>query len=224
MRVCARVLAAALMVGAIATALAVPGHYGRDAQLPRAVSAPPTTRLRTIRLPQRRPPAASPALARRRRAPGSASFAELASLSTLGATQAAPRPTPTPVPPPAPAPRPVPPPRPVPAPVPAPQPTPAPSPAPSAPAAQPPPRELAGEPTPAPTPTPAPPPPGDGKDSHGRGHDGRDGDRPDRGKAPHGGDAEHSDPPRPATAPPSVAPPPHGDESGPGDGRDSEGD
>src|SRR5712691_6687039 len=51
MRVCARVLVAALMVGAIAAALAFPGRYGQDRGQLGALNAAPSSHQRTVRLP-----------------------------------------------------------------------------------------------------------------------------------------------------------------------------
>jgi hypothetical protein len=51
MSVCARVLAAALMAGAIAVALAFPALVGRTAGIPRVLTAPPITGLQTVHVP-----------------------------------------------------------------------------------------------------------------------------------------------------------------------------
>jgi hypothetical protein len=51
MRVCARVLAAALMTGAIAGAFALPSLVGQGVEEPRARPAPPSVKQRTLHLP-----------------------------------------------------------------------------------------------------------------------------------------------------------------------------
>ncbi len=51
MRVCARVLAAALMAGAIGAALAFPVRFGPGGEQHRALTAPPSSQLRTLHVP-----------------------------------------------------------------------------------------------------------------------------------------------------------------------------
>jgi hypothetical protein len=198
MRVCARVLAAALMTGSIAFALSFPAVVGTGHERPRAVVAPPSARVvRTLHLPSN---VVFAGHHKERRAHGSngparhTPSADLASvhLSSAGSASlaghengGAPRPpAPAPTPsqpgsapvastPPAPAPAPAPTPAPAP---PAAPPTPA-SAAEPAPAASPPTRELAQVPPPAPsvppvvTP-PTPPTPPVAADDDGQGDDG----------------------------------------------------
>src|SRR5919201_1383837 len=57
MRVCARVLAAALMTGAIAGAVAFPALFGQGSGPHRALIAPPSSQLRTLRVPALTAPA-----------------------------------------------------------------------------------------------------------------------------------------------------------------------
>src|SRR5438874_9322163 len=57
MRVCARVLAAALMTGAIAAALSFPALVGQGPGRQRVLAAPPSAHERTLRLPALAAPA-----------------------------------------------------------------------------------------------------------------------------------------------------------------------
>jgi hypothetical protein len=195
MRVCARVLAAALMTGSIAFALSFPAVVGTGHERPRAVVAPPSARVvRTLHLPSN---VVFTGQHKERRAHGPSGpaghtpSADLASVHLSSAASpsldahqngGAPRPpAPAPTPsqpgsapvastPPAPAPAPTPSPAP-----PAAPPAPAPAAAP-VPAASPPTRELAQVPPPAPTPAvvapPTPPTPPVAADDDGQGDDG----------------------------------------------------
>jgi hypothetical protein len=168
MRVCARVLAAALMTGAIATLLTLPALTSEPGGEHRAVPAPPSSHHRTLRLPAL--PAPVLHLSARRRVVAHARPSALATVSVAPRPNVAVfnpanvRPTRQPV-----APRP--------APRPAPSPAPAPAPAPSTPA-QPEQREVASEPAPPPaSPAPQPntsdqpcQPSSDEDDGHGHGH------------------------------------------------------
>lgn len=106
---CARVLAAALMTGAIATALGLPAAFDSAREPGRGLTAPPSSLQRTVRVPaivarerparaERleiaigvRPPAAQPRIVR-----------HVANRGAVAVTQSGPRPTNTPATPPAP--------------------------------------------------------------------------------------------------------------------------
>lgn len=173
MRVCARVLAAALMTGAIAGAFALPSLVGQGVEEPRALPAPPSVKQRTLHLPAPKAPAESTIAGRRHVAHHAARpaligvriapvkvhrtiFHPAASAGRSGLPSRSPAPSP----------------RPAPKPRPGPAPAPAPSPAPSAP----PERALAAtsQPPVAPAPpvvAPATPPAASDEDNgHGNGH------------------------------------------------------
>jgi hypothetical protein len=182
MRVCARVLAAALMTGAITAGLTLPSFTGDPGGAPRAVEAPPLSHDRTLHLPAvsgdgLRPSSRSSPLApgRPKGAAGTHGGSpessrpvlrpeQLASTRTPVAPKPAPRPAPRPVPPPAP---------------PAPGPTPpAHSPAPSPSPSQAAPRDVASDNPPPAAPAPQPPsnkPCDGGSDDDGHGHGQGDG-------------------------------------------------
>ena len=172
MRVCARVLAAALMTGAIAAALTVPALTSQRGGEPRAVPAPPSSHDRTLHLPALRVPVRHRSVGRTVVAhPRSAALAALQVARRPVVVFAPARVKPTTVPAvPHPAPHPAPAPSPAPAPAPAPSPPPAP--------AEPAPRELASDPAVAPA-APAPQPDASDAscqqssnedDGHGNGH------------------------------------------------------
>jgi hypothetical protein len=178
MRVCARVLAAALMTGAIAGTIAFPAIFRQGIEPNRLLLVPPASQLRTLPVPALEAPSQYTVLQRRRPAPRTGPSAQAAvriSPSSAGAhrskgvpTQPVPRPT-------APAP-------------PAPEPEPsAPAPPAQAPASSTPiaaapveaqaaptdSRELASAPPPVTTPQPPAPQPDtedEGDDGHGNGH------------------------------------------------------
>jgi len=175
MRVCARVLAAALITGGIAAALVLPALTSEPVGVPRAVSAPPSSHGRTLYLPAVSAPIhrSSPhhAVVAHRRSPALAAArvgGHARPTAVVVFKPASVKPAPT-----HPAPRPAPAPRPTPTPVPAP--TPAPS---SADPAEPAPRELASDPPAAPAAQPEPsdddscsPSSGeDDQDGNGHGH------------------------------------------------------
>jgi len=148
MRVCARVLAAALITGGIASALVLPALTSQPGGVPRAVSTPPSSHDRTLYLPALQAPARS--------SPQHHAVVAHQRSTELAAAPISPRPSvvffkPASV---KPATRPV-----VQPPAPKPRPTPKPVPASSspAPAADPAPRDLASDPAPAPA-APAPEP------------------------------------------------------------------
>jgi hypothetical protein len=182
MRVCARVLAAALMTGAITAGLTLPSLTSVPGGVQRAVPAPPLSHGRTLHLPPLSQPADRSTARRtdevrtRPKRPAASHDAarsssvvvrpQLASVSTPVAPRPAPKPTPRPAPAPTPA-------------------TPAPAPAP-APAAAPAERQLAADAAPPPA-APAPQQTSDqtcGSASdddgnghgHAYGHDKQDGD------------------------------------------------
>ena len=172
MRVCARVLAAALMTGAITAGLTLPSLTSEPGGVPRAVPAPPLSHGRTLHLPALSKPVP--------RSPAPRNVSVHAQPKRLAVTHSASRPSTvvlrpqlasahTPVAP-KPAPKPVPSPRPVPTPTPT---TPAPAPAPAAVPAE---RELASDAAPPPA-APAPAQTSDQScgaesddDGHGHGH------------------------------------------------------
>src|SRR5919199_1894309 len=165
MRVCARVLAAALMTGAIASAFALPAVVAPGRGDPQALPAPPSVQQRTLRLPALRSPVhhavtvrhrlthhvTRPALIDVRIRP--AVVHDGTAVHTVAAAAPVSRPTPVTNPPP---------------PAPSPSPTPAPTPQPTEA-----PRELAStttSPPAAPAPTVAPPACDSDDDDHGNGH------------------------------------------------------
>ena len=168
MRVCARVLAAALMTGAITAGLTLPSLTSEPGGVPRAVPAPPLSHGRTLHLPALSKPVP--------RSPAPRNVSVHAQPKRLAVTHSASRPSTvvlrpqlasvrTPV---APKPTPKPAPRPVPTPT-----TPAPAPAPAAVPAE---RELASDAAPPPA-APAPAQTSDQScggesddDGHGHGH------------------------------------------------------
>src|SRR5919201_5425366 len=75
MRVCARVLAAALMTGAIAGAVAFPAFFGQGSGPHRVLLAPPASQLRTLRVPAFPAPAQREVVHRSRSVPRAAETA-----------------------------------------------------------------------------------------------------------------------------------------------------
>ena len=144
---CARVLAAALMTGAIAFALAMPAFFGTPNDVTRLLTAPPSSLQGSVRAVAPRASARSTTEAERLAGraslttaarlaafrfnfgPGAAGRSGSLNPSSLGRPPKA-KPKPKPAPSPSPSPSPAPTPAPAPAPTPAPEPAPAPAPAP----------------------------------------------------------------------------------------------